>query len=103
MARTLEDGFNTFLSWLTPTETESANAKSHRASIKARLEADFNMKRFFWTGSFGNGTSISSYSDVDYFASLPQKKLKQSAPKSPNLKTKQAAFWKTPKRKSVKC
>lgn len=29
------------------------------------------MLRFFRTGSFGNGTSISGYSDVDYFASLP--------------------------------
>lgn len=29
------------------------------------------MRRFFQSGSFGNGTSISRYSDVDYFASIP--------------------------------
>ena len=37
------------------------------------------MTRFFRSGSFGNGTSISGYSDVDYFAIIPTKKLKQDS------------------------
>lgn len=76
MAKTVEEGFDTFHSWLTPTKTESANAKSHRASIEACLKANFGITRFFRTGSFGNGTSVSGHSDVDYLASIPRDKLK---------------------------
>jgi hypothetical protein len=79
MAKTINEGFDIFLSWLTPTNTESDNAKSHRKSIEACLKANFDVRRFFRTGSFGNGTSISSYSDVDYFASIPREKLKQNS------------------------
>ncbi len=79
MALTVSAGFDTFHSRLTPTGTESANAKSHRASIEACLKSNFGMTRFFRTGSFGNATSVSSYSDVDYFASIPRDKLKQDS------------------------
>lgn len=75
MAKTVDEGFRTFLSWLTPTATETAAAKSHRASIEACLKSNFEITRFFRTGSFGNGTSIRGYSDVDYFASIPNKYL----------------------------
>ena len=68
-----------FHSWLTPTKTETANAKSHRASIEACIKNEFGLNRFFRTGSFGNGTSISNYSDVDYFASIPRAELKQDS------------------------
>ena len=37
------------------------------------------MTNFFRTGSFGNGTSISGYSDVDYFAVIPTKNLKENS------------------------
>lgn len=37
------------------------------------------MNRFFRTGSFGNGTSIRGYSDVDYFACIPAENLKQNS------------------------
>ncbi len=79
MPRTIEEGFEDFLSSLTPSPTESEAAKRHRASIEASLKANFDLKRFFRTGSFGNGTSISGYSDVDYFASIPREKLKQNS------------------------
>src|SRR5258708_3949048 len=72
MPRTVDEGFRDFLSRLTPSSYESAAATAHRASIEARLKNDFGLRRFFRTGSFGNGTSISGYSDVDYFASLPR-------------------------------
>lgn len=76
MPRTIDEGFGNFLTKLTPSATESASAKSHRASIEACLKSNFEMTRFFRTGSFGNGTSISGYSDVDYFAEIPRKNLK---------------------------
>lgn len=79
MARTIDEGFNTFLSWLTPTDTETQKAKTHRASIEACLKQKFGLVRFFRSGSFGNGTSISNYSDVDYFASIPRSNLKNDS------------------------
>jgi hypothetical protein len=68
--RTIDEGFRDFLAKLTPSSTETALAKSHRASIETRLKQDFGLRRFARIGSFGNGTSISGYSDVDYLASL---------------------------------
>lgn len=79
MAKTVEEGFRIFHERLTPTGGESEAAKQHRASIEACLKANFGIYRFFRTGSFGNGTSIRSYSDVDYFASIPRKNLTQNS------------------------
>lgn len=76
---TAEQGFRDFLHKLTPTSTETAAAKSHRASIEACLENNFSISRFFRVGSFGNGTSIRGYSDVDYFASIPAENLPQNS------------------------
>ncbi len=79
MPRTIDEGFRDFLVRLTPTATASSAAKNHRASIEACLKANFAMSRFFRTGSFGNGTSISGYSDVDYFAEIPPEKLREKS------------------------
>jgi len=79
MAKTVEEGFQIFHSRLTPTGVESEAAKRHRSSIEACLKDNFEIMRFFRTGSFGNGTSIRGYSDVDYFASIPTKNLKQNS------------------------
>ncbi|MBM3332836.1 nucleotidyltransferase [candidate division WOR-3 bacterium] len=77
MATTVDEGFRNFLPRLTPTATESDAAKKHRTSISECLKSNFGMTRFFRTGSFGNGTSIRGYSDVDYFAEIPRDKLTQ--------------------------
>lgn len=77
--RTVNQGFIEFHRSLTPTSGESAAAQSHRASIKTCLESNFGMTNFFRTGSFGNGTSISGYSDVDYFAVIPTNNLKENS------------------------
>jgi hypothetical protein len=78
MPRTLDEGFRDFLAKLTPSSYESEAAKSHRHSIEARLKLDFGyVRRFTRIGSFGNGTSISGYSDVDYLACLPTEQLTQ--------------------------
>lgn len=77
MPRTVDEGFRDFLVKLTPSTTESEAAKSHRASIKARLANDYTLYRFLRIGSFGNGTSISGYSDVDYLAEVSTSDLKR--------------------------
>lgn len=79
MPRTINQGFLDFLTQLTPTATETETAKNHRASIEACLKNNFGLNRFVRIGSFGNGTSISGYSDVDYLACLPTNKLSQSS------------------------
>lgn len=70
MPRTVDEGFRDFLTKLTASESETSSAKSHRESIETRLAQDFGLHRLFRIGSFGNGTSISGCSDVDYLASL---------------------------------
>ncbi|MCE5306075.1 MAG: hypothetical protein LLG20_00375 [Acidobacteriales bacterium] len=79
MPRTVDEGFRDFLASLTPSDAESEKAMRHRASIEACLKSNFTLKRFFRTGSFGNGTSIYRYSDVDYFASVATEELKRDS------------------------
>lgn len=71
MALTVDGAFREFIERLTPSPAESDAAKRHRASIEDCLRAKLGMASFFRTGSFGNGTSIRGYSDVDYFAVVP--------------------------------
>ena len=79
MPRTIDEGFRDFVRNLTPSDFESDAAKRHRASIEQCIRSNFGLLRFWRTGSFGNGTSISGYSDVDYMASIPGKNLKQNS------------------------
>ncbi len=79
MPRTVDEGFRDFLKKLTPSSYESDAAKNHRASIEQCIKSNFGLLRFWRTGSFGNGTSISGYSDVDYMASIPTKNLNQNS------------------------
>src|SRR5260370_4326789 len=76
---TVDEGFREFHGTLTPTRGESQAAKSHRTSIEGCLKKSFEITRFVRTGSFGNGTSIRGYSDVDYFVCIPRKNLKQNS------------------------
>jgi hypothetical protein len=70
VATTVEEGFRTFLSRLTPTSGQVAAAAKHRETVESALAAQMTVRRFFQTGSFSNGTGVRSFSDVDYFASL---------------------------------
>lgn len=76
MAKTVDEGFRTLIGWLSPTATETQAAASHRTSIEAKLKSDFGMTSFFRSGSFGHHTSVSGFSDVDYFAVIPTSRLK---------------------------
>ena len=77
--RTMEQGFSAFHSSITPSGYESGKAASHKASITSRLETYYDLKQLFYSGSANNGTSISMYSDVDFFAWIPTSKLKQNS------------------------
>lgn len=79
MPRTIEKGFEDFLPKLKPQKTESEAAKKHRASIEACLKNNYGLKRFVRIGSFGNWTSVSRYSDVDYLACLPTNQLTENS------------------------
>ena len=75
MAKTIDEAFEILIDRLKPSEAETASAASHRASIEACLKNKFEMTSMFRSGSFGHGTSISGFSDVDYFANIPAKNL----------------------------
>lgn len=79
MPRTVDEGFRDFHQKLTPSNFETEAAKRHRASIKQSIESNFGLRRFWRIGSFGNGTSVSGYSDVDYMASIPRESLKKNS------------------------
>jgi len=75
MAKTLEQGFETFLSRLVPLTSEHDIAKSHKDSVKSCLENNFECHSFFEIGSFGNETGVRHFSDTDYFAAIPANNL----------------------------
>jgi hypothetical protein len=70
MPLTVNQGFEEFLERLKPTDVERAAAASHRASVKAALEAQLRVGGFFETGSFIHGTAIRSLSHVDVIVRL---------------------------------
>jgi hypothetical protein len=98
MGRTVNEAFEVLITWLMPSESETAAAATHRQTIEARLKQDFGSVRLFRSGSFGHGTSIKGYSDLDYFAVLPSSKLpSKSGTALINLKSSLAArFPQTP-------
>lgn len=72
MPRTVPEGFEDFLTKLRATPVETDGARRHRESIQRCLVNEYGyLKRFVRIGSFGNGTSIAGFSDVDYLAVLP--------------------------------
>lgn len=79
MPRDLKQGFDVFHNKIKTSAAETAAAKSHRASIESRLKRNFGLIRFTRIGSFGNGTNINGYSDVDYLACLPTSVLTETS------------------------
>lgn len=75
MAFDIASGFDEFVADIRSSRAEVSIAAGHRASIEAKLRSEFGMTAFFRTGSFGSGTSIHQYSDVDYFAVIPPENL----------------------------
>lgn len=71
MVKTVAEAFDILIDRLKPSETETIAAQTHRVGIETRLTQDFAMQRLFRSGSFGFGTSVKGYSDLDYFAVIP--------------------------------
>jgi hypothetical protein len=79
MPRDVATAFDQLTATLRTTPAETSIAASHRASIQAKLEVSWSITTMFRTGSFGNGTNVASYSDVDYFVVVPRSLLKQDS------------------------
>jgi hypothetical protein len=67
MPRTVAQGFDELLSRIPATDAVTDKLRRHRESIKACLATNFPMTNFVPAGSFGHGTNIPQFSDVDYF------------------------------------
>jgi hypothetical protein len=65
--------FGKLVNRLQPSENEKALAQQHLYTIKNRLTATFNIRRFLTGGSFSRGTFIRGGSDVDPFAVISKK------------------------------
>lgn len=70
MPRTVHEGFTTYLQWKTPSATQRQAASLHRSSVRRSIENAREVYRFIETGSFGHGTGVAGYSDVDVLVSL---------------------------------
>lgn len=81
MTRTIDEGFKNFLLQLAHSPFEFKAVHDHQALIVECLQKNFGALRFFPTGSLGNGTSISGYSDIDYFACMRPAILSQDSEK----------------------
>lgn len=97
MAKTIEQGFNTLISWLVPLTTEHEKASKHKSTVNSCLTTNFECTSLFETGSFGNGTGVRHYSDTDYFAVIPGNKLYTNSGTSLRLikEALQKTFWST--------
>jgi hypothetical protein len=74
VTRTVNEAFEVFLGRLVPTEAQRTAGASHRASVKAALEAKLKVRTFFETGSFSHGTGVRGHSDIDALVSLGETK-----------------------------
>lgn len=97
MAKTLDQGFETFIGWLAPLASEHDKASKHKESVKSCLVNNFDCSSMFETGSFGSGTGVRHYSDTDYFAVIPSKNLSQNSSYSLRKikEALQTTFWQT--------
>lgn len=70
MARSVNEGFEEFLKRLVPTQAQRDAGASHRATVKAALQARIDVRNFYETGSFSHGTGVRGYSDIDALVSI---------------------------------
>jgi hypothetical protein len=77
-ARTVNEGFEELLARLIPTKPQRDAGASHRASVKAALEASLTVNNFFETGSFTHGTGVRDHSDIDALVSIGGRKPESS-------------------------
>jgi hypothetical protein len=62
------ESFQLLIGRIQPLETELQAARQHLATIRTRLETEFEVSKCFPIGSFARGTSIRGFSDTDLLA-----------------------------------
>ncbi|MGZ4098459.1 MAG: SMODS domain-containing nucleotidyltransferase [Bacteroidia bacterium] len=97
MPKTVSEGFQAFLSRIEPLTSEREKAARHKESVRSCLINNFGCYDFKETGSFGNGTGVRHFSDVDYFAIIPAERItNDSAYMLRKVKAAlQSTFWST--------
>src|SRR5579863_7458242 len=60
--------FHKLLSSIKVPPNELLKARNHAATVKARLDSSFRLRKFIIVGSHSRGSAIRSYSDLDCFA-----------------------------------
>jgi hypothetical protein len=74
VAKSVNEGFEEFLTRLTPTDAQRSAGASHRATVKSALEAKLSVRNFYETGSFSHGTGVRGFSDIDTLVSIGNSK-----------------------------
>ena len=64
----ISESFQLIIGRIQPLETELQAARQHLATIRTRLETEFEVSKCFPIGSFARGTSIRGFSDTDLLA-----------------------------------
>lgn len=64
----ISESFQLLISRIQPLESENQAARQHLATIRTRLETEFEVSKCFPIGSFARGTSIRGFSDTDLLA-----------------------------------
>jgi hypothetical protein len=80
MAKTVAEAFDVLLSRIPPSEAVTETARRHRQSIEDCLRANLNVQKFMPVGSFGHGTNIPRFSDIDFFLVTPEDELSANSP-----------------------
>jgi hypothetical protein len=97
VAKTVAEAFEVLLSRIPPSEAVTETARRHRQSIEDCLRANCNVQKFMPVGSFGHGTNIPRFSDIDFFLVTPEDELSTNSPTAlRQVKTVLARrFWAT--------
>jgi len=70
--KTIDEAFEVYLGWKTPTDRQRSAAAKHRNSVTSSVTKDLDVYRFIETGSFTHGTGVAGHSDVDILVSLKE-------------------------------
>jgi hypothetical protein len=70
MSKSVRQGFDEFLSNLTPTPGQFSAATTHRSTIESCLDSHVGIHRLFESGSLRHGTGVRGWSDSDLMVSV---------------------------------
>ncbi|MFA5599804.1 MAG: nucleotidyltransferase [Phenylobacterium sp.] len=72
MPLTVAQGFDGLLRKIPASDAMNERSRKHRESIKACLYRHYRVTNFLPAGSFGHGTNVPLFSDIDYFMVLDE-------------------------------